>query len=321
MAASSAGPRAAKAARECSEMQTLAIEQDDVTVQSAAQSQKKVGAPGFWCVCDGCGIVCFCITYTLLIVSNFTVLRIRTWPFGELGSQICSMCYELLFIFSIWSHLACMCTDPGTCPLDAEPLEGDRHCTKCKAPKPPRAHHCSTCRRCIMKMDHHCPWVNNCVGARNQKHFILFLVYVFAQCFAACISIGTYFATHGTGGALPPRPKNFLDKDPVALAAVKAWREEVRRYRQTQVQNEGEILCCVLIFFVAVIFGLFTCVMFLDQTSNIVNSTTGIEALKGNKDTSQRPWRESMQEVMGRGPSWRWLIPTPLRPLQEKGEI
>ncbi|KXS94799.1 hypothetical protein AC578_4048 [Pseudocercospora eumusae] len=57
-----------------------------------------------------------------------------------------------------------------------------RYCKKCKSVKPDRAHHCSTCRKCVLKMDHHCPWLATCVGLRNYKAFILFLVYTSLFC-------------------------------------------------------------------------------------------------------------------------------------------
>ncbi|EKG22264.1 Serine hydrolase [Macrophomina phaseolina MS6] len=52
-----------------------------------------------------------------------------------------------------------------------------RWCSKCDAPKPPRAHHCKTCGRCIPKMDHHCPWLANCVSHTTYPHFLRTLIY------------------------------------------------------------------------------------------------------------------------------------------------
>ncbi|KAI9230572.1 MAG: DHHC palmitoyltransferase-domain-containing protein [Piptocephalis tieghemiana] len=64
-----------------------------------------------------------------------------------------------------------------------------RWCKRCKAPKPDRAHHCSVCRQCVLKMDHHCPWINNCVGHRNQKPFLLFVLWGAAYCTWCALAI------------------------------------------------------------------------------------------------------------------------------------
>lgn len=52
-----------------------------------------------------------------------------------------------------------------------------RICRNCKVWKPDRSHHCSSCNKCFLKMDHHCPWFASCIGFKNQKLFIQFLLY------------------------------------------------------------------------------------------------------------------------------------------------
>uniref|UniRef100_A0A0C9QWU6 S-acyltransferase n=1 Tax=Wollemia nobilis TaxID=56998 RepID=A0A0C9QWU6_9CONI len=126
--------------------------------------------------------------------------------------------FHLLLVMLIWCYFMVVLTDPGGVPpnwrpmIDEEDVEAHqmaisrtvppgtsgsacpeslvsnmdeiqdfRYCNKCENYKPPRCHHCRVCQRCILKMDHHCVWVVNCVGARNYKFFLLFLIYTFLE--------------------------------------------------------------------------------------------------------------------------------------------
>jgi palmitoyltransferase ZDHHC2/15/20 len=106
-----------------------------------------------------------------------------------------------LYILLNWSYTMTVFTNPGSTtdttggynslPTREPPVATSftvkstgeiRFCKKCQARKPDRAHHCRSCKRCVLKMDHHCPWVATCVGLRNHKAFLLFLIYTSIFC-------------------------------------------------------------------------------------------------------------------------------------------
>eukprot|EP00668_Euglena_longa_P012308 GGOE01014747.1.p1 GENE.GGOE01014747.1~~GGOE01014747.1.p1 ORF type:complete len:290 (+),score=77.22 GGOE01014747.1:59-928(+) len=101
-----------------------------------------------------------------------------------LGRTCIAVCSFLTFM-TIWAYTQAVLTHPGTVPAEkfgfgVKGLAVDRRQPKCQACmvyKPLRAHHCSKCQQCILQYDHHCPWINNCVGLRNKKHFLLFMLY------------------------------------------------------------------------------------------------------------------------------------------------
>ena len=52
-----------------------------------------------------------------------------------------------------------------------------RKCPTCQIIRPPGASHCKLCNNCVLDFDHHCAFISNCVGKRNHKYFVLFLVW------------------------------------------------------------------------------------------------------------------------------------------------
>ncbi|KAJ4825425.1 hypothetical protein Tsubulata_010351 [Turnera subulata] len=131
--------------------------------------------------------------------------------------------FHILLVMLLWSYFRVVFKDPGSVPenwrdasseenLEAgtslnppdcvppEAVATVRYCNRCQNGKPPRCHHCSICQRCVLKMDHHCIWVVNCVGARNYKFFLLFLiVYLDAVLnLAFALSLLCFMVMHGS---------------------------------------------------------------------------------------------------------------------------
>lgn len=146
-------------------------------------------------------------------------------------------------------------------------------------------------------MDHHCPWVNNCVGYYNQKHFLLFLIYVFIGSFHAVVLI--------------------------CLKCYACWNMNCWMFNQP-----GSMIIAGMSIFLGLLFAIFTAVMLWDQISCIIDQKSTIDKLQRKRALSEgkkfkeevkpsRTWWQCICEVMtgkvDEGFSVQWLLPTDLK--------
>jgi palmitoyltransferase len=169
--------------------------------------------------------------------------------------------------------------------FESIPVHDRVFCNKCNgAPKPPRAHHCSICGKCILKMDHHCPWVGNCVGLKNYKYFVLFLLYAVIGCLlytaAAWGLIKTMFdGTKNRGGG-----GNFQLGMSSMLCAIMTF-------------SFGVTLVCFLAFHISLV---------LSGKTTLENGVLRL----GDNESRVFSKRQNWDNVFGRSPLW-WFIPVP----------
>lgn len=126
---------------------------------------------------DLTGLICASIV--ILFLAYAAICIIYTTMEGTID-LINGVIIAVLIGMSLWCHLKTMMSDAGAVPKNAHPRDRDLPpliCGRCNGFKPPHSHHDKVSNRCISRMDHFCPWMNNAIGAKNQKNFILFLVY------------------------------------------------------------------------------------------------------------------------------------------------
>lgn len=138
-------------------------------------------------------------TYGIIATSTFKYIpNYYVSEFHRYSSMLAIGVGIQLFLLTSFSDPGTVNSENASNYLSAYPYDKviyvEKECRTCKIPKPARSKHCGICDRCIARFDHHCGWMNNCIGEKNTRFFMAFLLWHFLICLYGVIILGLVLA-------------------------------------------------------------------------------------------------------------------------------
>ncbi|XP_070030249.1 putative protein S-acyltransferase 12 isoform X1 [Nicotiana tabacum] len=260
------------------------------------------------------------IVFAIVALSYYAVVLLTLAPHllhaRSFTSFLSFLTFHILLVLLMWSYIKVVIQDPGSVPenwklvseqnieegnsvaltdyasienntptvstdqIERRQSQSRGYCSQCQNGKPPRCHHCSVCHRCVLKMDHHCIWVVNCVGSRNYKFFLLFVVYTFLT------------TTLDTLVLLPSFIKFF-------------------RQAKNHSFSPGNITVVFLAFVLNLAFSLSLLCFVIMHASLLSSNTTSVEVYEKKKTVRWKydlGWKRNFEQVFGANKAL-WFLP------------
>lgn len=184
-------------------------------------------------------------------------------------------------------------------PLEPQLRKHWRLCAVCELMAPPRSWHCDTCRTCILKRDHHCNFAANCVGHRNQRYLLMFLLHSLIGCSYAFLYNNLYFWWLHQDAYLNLRTALKL------ICPVLGFVAEL-----------SMINLYLFVYEINFILFIYIVVLICFHMPNILKGATTYERRMAHYDFG---WKKNLEMVLGRRWHLVWLSPFINSPLPHDG--